>query len=693
MLNEAEGHAAHPSAETTPWWRRPYRMVQTNLRQIDASLNPTRLARQVKDFGADVLVFNIGGIYAFYPSNLEFHERNPFLKNDLLGEMITAAHAEGVNVVGRLDVSKSTRKAYEAHPDWFVHNAKGQPIEYNGTYQACVNGGWYQDYATKIIREAIGKYPVDGVFFNMFGYRSSDYSGNYHGICVCQNCQRRFKEMYGRALPQKESFEDPAFRDYLAFQEITTAELSQLMYRTIKETNPKVAMTGHRHASDLIRHEVQRGVDRPQPEWAHQAGEQARWGRMITLDTKVYASTSANFVDFAWRYAAETGAYHMLRFAQQLAGGATLDYYLVGTFDQPDTKPFEHIRKLYHWHKDNEASYRDLVSGARVGLYHSRKSYVYRHATQTGKQSQESFRGAYRALVDARIPFEFVSDDHADKPEFVDILSKFDVVLMAGITCVSDAEAAALDAFVSRGGRLVATGEAGLYTEAGERRPATALASMPVTKVSCDGKSKRGAYFAKAPADLDLPHTELLMLDGLYLDAEPKPGAKTRLKLIPPQRFGPPELCFTDEPARAPGIIEAVHGKGTCVFLPWFPELQYYRDSLPDIRAVITQLVLESTPAQPVVVEGKGPVELTIQHSRDGKRTLVHVVNYSGQRNNLYEDPADLHGLRIGLTKAEGKARLLVAGTEVKPSSSAGGRTWFDLPPVGFFEVLEITSA
>src|SRR4051812_30426032 len=101
------------------WWRRPYRMVQTNLRQIDASLDPKRLARQVTEFGADVLVFNIGGIYAFYPTELDLHERNPFLKSDLLGEMIEAAHAEGVAVVGRFDMSKSTRKAYDAHPEWF----------------------------------------------------------------------------------------------------------------------------------------------------------------------------------------------------------------------------------------------------------------------------------------------------------------------------------------------------------------------------------------------------------------------------------------------------------------------------------------------------------------------------------------------------------------------------------------------
>jgi hypothetical protein len=67
------------------------------------------------------------------------------MKGDALGDAIEAAHAEGIALVGRFDMSKATRLGYEAHPEWFVHNAKGEALEYNGTYQACVNGGWYQD--------------------------------------------------------------------------------------------------------------------------------------------------------------------------------------------------------------------------------------------------------------------------------------------------------------------------------------------------------------------------------------------------------------------------------------------------------------------------------------------------------------------------------------------------------------------
>ncbi len=162
-------------------------------------------------------------------------------------------------------------------------------------------------------------------------------------------------------------------------------------------------MTGHRNASDLIRMEVQRAVDRPQPEWPYQAGEQARWAAAHGQG-KTFSSTSAAFIDFAWRFVSETGACHALRFAQQLANGASLDHYLVGTFDQDDRKSFPAISRLFHWHRRNESHYADLRSAARVGLYHSFKTGLYRGATETADLGNAPFRGAYRALLEARIP-------------------------------------------------------------------------------------------------------------------------------------------------------------------------------------------------------------------------------------------------------------------------------------------------
>src|ERR1044072_8123061 len=106
--------SAAKGAATTLWWQRPYRMGQTNLRQPDALYDQKRLAREIREFGADVLLYNIGGIFAFYPTKLKLQAVNPYMKGDALGDAIETAHAEGLSLVGRFDMSKATRLAYEA---------------------------------------------------------------------------------------------------------------------------------------------------------------------------------------------------------------------------------------------------------------------------------------------------------------------------------------------------------------------------------------------------------------------------------------------------------------------------------------------------------------------------------------------------------------------------------------------------
>ncbi len=53
---------AQPSQDK--WWLQPQRMLQTNLREIDATMDIEKYVQEVKDFGANVVLFNVGGIVA-----------------------------------------------------------------------------------------------------------------------------------------------------------------------------------------------------------------------------------------------------------------------------------------------------------------------------------------------------------------------------------------------------------------------------------------------------------------------------------------------------------------------------------------------------------------------------------------------------------------------------------------------------
>jgi hypothetical protein len=462
------------------------------------------------------------------------------------------------------------------------------------------------------------------------------------------------------------------------------------VYDHIKKVNPKVAVTGGRGKCDLIRLETQRAVDRPQPEWPYQAGEQAKWGRAYGKGRTV-SSTSANFIDFAWRFASETGAYQELRAAQQLANGATLDFYLLGVMDQDDTKAFPQVSALFRWHREHEADYTGLERAARIALYHSHKCATYLGATRTRDLGQAPFRGAYRALSEARIPFDFVVDESMDGVVTTQDLRRYDAIVLANTACMSDAEAAVIDAYVEAGGTILATGETAFYDEVGRLRDRVALASLPVEGMPYQRNHMRGAYFRVGQGDPALEGVRLVMLDGRYYTAQMRAGATTHFTLLPPQRFGPPELCFPEVESIWPGVIVGRYGKGTAIYLPWHPDWQYYRDSLLDHRMIIAELIARHTPPAPIVIEGRGSIEINALRHRATGRLLIHVINYGGQRNNLYEDPAEVGSLRLGVRGAEGMALALRAGKEISPRAGPDrGYTWYDLPPVATFEAISV---
>src|SRR5262249_46530757 len=169
------------------WWmKEPIRWVQTNLRQTDASLDARRLAEQLADMRANVVLMGMGGIVAYYPTAVPFHYPSPDLPagRDMFGDVWRESQDRRIGVVGRFDLSKSPKAVFDAHPEWFFRQANGQPVIYNGLYSTCINGGYYRDQGMKILAEALDKYDVDGLFFNIFGNQSRDYRRRGGGVCL-----------------------------------------------------------------------------------------------------------------------------------------------------------------------------------------------------------------------------------------------------------------------------------------------------------------------------------------------------------------------------------------------------------------------------------------------------------------------------------------------------------------------------
>lgn len=678
------------------WWDKPYRIIQTNLREIDAALDPGALVAGVLDMEADVLIFNVGGIVAFYPTELALQQRSPFLRGDLVGAVLDEAHRAGVRVIGRFDFSKAARPAYEEHPDWFQRDAAGRPVIYNGLYHACLNGGWYREYAPAILREALSRYDLDGVFFNMFGYQLYDYSGNYHGICRCGNCRRLFAAMHGEALPAKEDHDDPVFLKYVDFRRRTSRDMAAGFYRLVKEARPSAGVMQRFDESDLIRLEVNRALDRPLPEWGYCSGEQAKWAASFGRG-KPFNSAVVHFIDFPNRFAAETGACQALRLAQQLANGARPDYYVLGTLDQEDTKPFARVRGIFAYHRRCEELYHGLASGAEIGLYHSEKSAELRG----GNETTPPFRGMYRVLAESHLPFDLISDLRLDDADAERTLARYTAIILPNVTCLNGRERELLDGYVEAGGNLIATFCTGLHDGSGLPAAGFGLRSLGAEEVLQRRDDMRSSYFRVAGGELEAAETRLIALDGSYLYVKEKEGARRALRLVPPQRYGPPEKCYPDLESDLPGIIHYRYGRGRTAYLPWQPDLLYYRHSLEEYRALVARLICGYIPRPIAVTDAPRQIEVSVHRQPGRGRVVVHLVNHSGHQGTAYHEPITAHGVKLGLRVeggAPGRVWSAVAGLDLTPAAAgwegaAGEYAVVDLPPIGCFEAVVFEGA
>ena len=461
---------------------------------------------------------------------------------------------------------------------------------------------------------------------------------------------------------------------------------------------PGIGVSNLNGGADWIRLEANRSIRRAQPEWQYQTGEHARYAQSVGRGISPYSVGICHFYDFPWRYTAETEGYQANRMAQALANGAAPDYYFMGPVEaQDDVKPVRAMRDVFAYRAANEALYDGLKSAARIGLYQSKATERYgQFAIPTDRfgHASASYRGAYRSLVESNLAFDLVSDRRAGAADFPAALSRYDVILLPDVTCLGDKEAAALDGYVEAGGNLVVTGETGTLDQYGARRPANVLKSLPVTQVVDVRRNTFASYLYVGEGELDFPLTNLIMLNGTYVVAEPKPCAETLLRVQPPQRFGPPELSYPEVALSTdPGLIIGTHGAGHVAFVPWSPDRLYHLHSLHEHKQIIAQLV--SRYSDPLAkLENGSRLELTVRRHDKSGEIVVHLVNYSGQANDNFELPVVQHGLRLGVRgSAGGQARALVSGQSVAISApDAEGYRWIDVPPVNHMEALVFES-
>lgn len=642
-----------PAALAAPtrdgWWmREPIRWVQTNLRQTDAGLDAVRLAGQLAAMRANVLLQGMGGIAAYYPTTVEFHYPSPNLPpgRDMFGDVLRECHARKIRVVGRFDLSKTPKRVFDAHPEWFFRQASGEPVIYNGLYSVCINGGYYRVQAMKILGEALDRYDVDGLFFNMFGNQSRDYSGRYVGLCHCGVCQRLYQDRFGKAIPREPD------DDYRKFLFTSSREVAAAIGDLIRDKRPEAGYFNYiQESTDGIMSESNTAVARPLPLWPYSASDHVNRARN-SQPGKMSVNLNMQFVDFWWRFATVPREEIALRCWQNMAHSGALTFEVNGTLDLQDRQALETAKPIFRWAADHEQYYVRQESAARVLLLGA--------PAGTGRAfTEEPYRGAFRLLSEEHIPFAV-----SDNMEWLGN-REFDLVV------ATDWAPPGLREHAGRGGKVLILSAT---------PPEFDVA--PVASRDADVKGYvRIRDHAVFPS---LKDTDLVMLNGPFTSVTAT--GPHILTLIPPSMIGPPEFIHIDmKDTQTPAIVTKPIGSGVVQWIPWNLATLYYRHSLPAHAGVFRDLVDRLLPARQIHTNAHPLVEMTLM--RQGARTHLHLVNLSGHSQTGYFAPLPIADIRIGVA---GRFRSVKAVR--KPGSLAvratGVYTEFTLPQLSDYELL-----
>jgi hypothetical protein len=564
--------------------------------------------------------------------NTDRPERHPGLARglDLLEQQVAALHREGIRAPIYISV-QCDEYAANTHPEWVARNADSSQVKWaKGVFDA----GWqildmsspYQEYVVEQTREILGKFhPVDGIFFDMCWDQPSTTLWAVEGM-------------------RKAGLNPEVEGDRLKYAHQVALVYMDRLHGMVQQSAP--GATVYFNGRPLFNQEEEISF---QEQVEIESLPTGGWGYMYFPVTVRYARTfdrpylgmTARFHK-SWADFGGYKPYPALEFetSQMMAHGARAS---IGDQLHPrgvlDSAAYELIGKIYQRIAEREPWLEGAVPQAQVGLFKTPTN-----ATRTGESISKSDEGATRMLTQLRQQFNVV------RPETD--LSTFELLVLPDSIPVEGALAEKLGAYLDRGGRLLLSGTSGLSADA-------TRALLPLG-IEPEGWSPFTTTYFRFRGET----TDHVMYER-GVRARPAEGGQTLAAVVEPyferawDHFSSHQQTPSD---RLTGYAAAlVHENVGYISAPVFSAFALH-GNLPYRRLVGE--VLERLLLLPLArMDGPSGAEITV--TRQGRRTVAHVLYYPAERRtetlDLIEDIVPLYGLKIALKLPQTPVKVSLA--------------------------------
>src|ERR1700754_2814611 len=452
------------------WHRTATRWTQLTLTEnYPVEFDPQFWIDVMRRSRSNAACISAGGYMAFYPTRIPFHYRSRCLgDSDPFGTLVEGARSLDMHVMARVDPHAVHTDAMEAHPEWVALTEDGEPREhwaFPGAWVTCPFGPYNREFITEVARELVREYDIDAVFANRW---------QGHGVSYSEHARRAFRDATGYDLPTSaQEADDPAWRAYRVWRRQQLSELVALWDPAVKDIRPHarfIPNLGSLPLRDLDRDLIERNypffvLDRQgregiEPPWA--AGRNAKRSRGIFRDRPVGLITSvgSEHPGYRWKDSVASPAETQTWIVDGFAQGA-FPWFTKFNGTVPDDRWVAPVVDAFSLHATVEPVLSRMRVAADVALFDAAEA-VHAQA-RDGSRTYSHEDGFYHALVEARIPFEFISDTSFT----VDQLGRFKVLVLANARRMSDEQCAVVADYVRGGGGVVAGHETSVFTEHG----------------------------------------------------------------------------------------------------------------------------------------------------------------------------------------------------------------------------------
>ncbi|WP_274653114.1 alpha-amylase family protein [Paenibacillus humicola] len=638
-----------------PWWKKPLRVIQPNLQVKDTALiDPERLASQLKRMGANAVVFNAGGIYAWYPTRVAYHTANEYLPQnvDLLREVIRSCHRQQLRFIARFDFSKAADTIYLHRPQWFARDGEGQPHiigakrpgNWSLLMSTCINGAYRNEaVALPVLEEVLREYEIDGIFFNAPGFVA----------CTCEKCRRKYKARYGTELPRDS-------RDYNPdWASSCMKDNMENIYAFVKRVHPSIPMILYYnlYRDNLFDREQTTDMLCTEPQDVLSLGVRhipAFWKPALSI--KLGRSLPDRPVPFGivhsspgmdWRHTGLPPAEYRFWLAQIPAYGGSIWHSLTGIPDTiGDKRILDTVGYINQQVQKVEPYMEDALPWSQTALLWT---------------AGPSAEGWADGLINRQIPFDVLLAEQIST-ERLKPYRVFIVPEGARLPAVS-----ALTEFVEQGGRLIVEGAVpdapGIHRLLGISEQTQISEELTASYLRFEGEGN--------PLQAGLEATELIAHRGKVVYCRPAGSADVLATLVPP--FSPLESVGAP-PERAslpvsrtdlPLAVRNRRGRGTVLYFPFSLSALINEFKLGEHYQLLANAVVTG-------IGGERDMEVSFMQGlqvtmfkKEGA-VLIHFVNGAGQRPLAASVP--LHDIEVKLRlPGAGKVtavKLLISETE-----------------------------